>query len=86
MDARHHRSKWLAHAPQAKSGGESTERSLALFEHVIPTLLREAIAMVPSEWYEDDIHDLYMHLLRRLGTLRVLNKDLEETGSESLGA
>ena len=86
MDARHHRSKWLAHAPQAKSGRKRRERSLALFERVIPTLLREAIALVPSEWYEDDINDLYIRLLRRLGTLRALDEDLEETGSGLLGA
>jgi hypothetical protein len=76
MDARHHRSEWLFLPPQAKGGGESTERYLALFEHAIPTLLHEAIAMVPPEWYKDDIHGLCTRLLRRLRTLRTLNQDL----------
>jgi hypothetical protein len=45
---------------------------MALFESRIPTLLREAVALVPQEWCKDDIKDVCTRLILRLGTLRAM--------------
>jgi hypothetical protein len=49
---------------------------LKLFDSRIPGLLHRAIALVPEEWYEGDIYELYARLLWRLEAIRGL-VDLE---------
>ena len=49
---------------------------LKLFDSRIPRLLHRAIALVPEEWYEGKIYDLYARLLWRLEAIRGL-VDLE---------
>ena len=48
------------------------EQWLKLFENRIPKLLHHAIAVVPGEWYRDDIYELYARLLWRLESVRAL--------------
>jgi hypothetical protein len=50
----------------------SVERCLRLFEERIPRLLHRAVAVVPPEWYKDDIYALYARLMWRLDFLRLL--------------
>lgn len=62
------------------------EQCLKLFEERIPKLLHRAVAIVPPEWYKDDIYALYARLMWRLDFLRllvagdILDKDQRETG------
>jgi hypothetical protein len=46
------------------------ERWLKIFQARIPKLLLEAAALVPPEWYENDIYALCARLLQRLERLR----------------
>jgi hypothetical protein len=48
------------------------EQCLKLFEEHIPKLLHRAVAVVPPEWYKDDIYALYARLMWRLDFLRLL--------------
>ena len=61
----------LPHQPIA-IGDPETEYWLQLFQLRIPQLLSQAIAVVPKDWYVDDIQSLYQHLLRRLASIRTL--------------
>jgi hypothetical protein len=67
-----HRRDWSLNGQAPELEGESTERWLTLFESRIPTLLREAVALVPQEWCKDDIKDVCTRLILRLGTLRAM--------------
>lgn len=53
-------------------GDPRIEQWLKLFENRIPELLHHAIAVVPGEWYRDDIYELYARLLWRLESIRAL--------------
>jgi hypothetical protein len=46
------------------------ERWLEIFETRIPKLLQAAVALVPPEWYEDDMNALCARLLQGLQCLR----------------
>jgi hypothetical protein len=46
------------------------ERWMDILESRVPKLLEEAVAMVPREWYENDISALCARLLRRLKCIR----------------
>jgi hypothetical protein len=48
------------------------EQCLKLFEGCIPKLLHRGVAMVPPEWYKDDIYALYARLMWRLDFIRLL--------------
>lgn len=48
------------------------EQCVRLFEGSIPKLLHRAVAVVPPEWYKDDIYALYARLMWRLDFLRLL--------------
>ena len=48
------------------------DQCLKLFEEQIPRLLHRAVALVPPEWYKDDIYALYARLMWRLDFLRLL--------------
>jgi hypothetical protein len=48
------------------------EQCVKMFEDCIPKLLHRAVAMVPLEWYKDDIYALYARLLWRLEFIRLL--------------
>jgi len=48
------------------------EQCLKVFEDCIPKLLHRAVAMVPPDWYKDDIYALYARLMWRLDFLRLL--------------
>jgi hypothetical protein len=48
------------------------EQCVKVFEDSIPKLLHRAVAMVPPEWYKDDIYALYARLMWRLDLLRLL--------------
>ena len=45
---------------------------LKVFEDRLPKLLHYAIALVPEDWYKDDIRALYARLLWRLENIRAL--------------
>jgi hypothetical protein len=48
------------------------EQCLKLFQEHIPKLLHRAVAVVPPEWYKDDIYALYARLMWRLDFIRLL--------------
>ena len=48
------------------------EQCVRLFEERIPKLPHRAVAVVPPEWYKDDIYALYARLMWRLDFLRLL--------------
>ena len=53
-------------------GDPRIEEWLKIFENRIPKLLHHAIAVVPGDWYKDDIYALYARLLWRLESIRAL--------------
>ena len=53
-------------------GDPRIEQWLKVFEDRIPKLLHQAVAMVPGEWYRDDIYELYARLLWRLDSIHAL--------------
>jgi hypothetical protein len=53
-------------------GDPRVEQCLKLFEEHIPQLLHRAVAVIPPEWYKDDIYALYARLMWRLEFLRLL--------------
>jgi hypothetical protein len=53
-------------------GDPKIEEWLKVFEERLPKLLHRAIAVVPGEWYKDDIYELYARLLWRLESIRAL--------------
>jgi hypothetical protein len=53
-------------------GDPRIEQCLKLFEEYIPKLLHRAVAVIPPEWYKDDIYALYARLLSRLESIRLL--------------
>jgi hypothetical protein len=55
-----------------KIGDPRVEQCVRLFEERIPKLLHRAVAVVPSEWYKDDIYALYARLMWRLDSIRLL--------------
>jgi hypothetical protein len=55
-----------------KIGDPRVEQCVRLFEERIPKLLHRAVAVVPSEWYKDDIYALYAQLMWRLDFIRPL--------------
>ena len=55
-----------------KIGDPRVEQCVRLFEERIPKLLHRAVAVVPPEWYKNDIYALYARLMWRLDFLRLL--------------
>jgi hypothetical protein len=53
-------------------GDPRVEHCLRLFQEYIPQLLHRAVALVPPEWYKDDIYALYARLMWRLDFLPLL--------------
>lgn len=53
-------------------GDPRIEEWLKVFKDRIPKLLHQAVAMVPGEWYRDDIYELYARLLWRLDSIHAL--------------
>jgi hypothetical protein len=56
-------------------GDPKVEQCLKLFEAYIPKLLHRGVAVVPPEWYKDDIYALYARLMWRLDFIRQLVVD-----------
>jgi hypothetical protein len=55
-----------------KIGDPRVEECVRLFEERIPKLLHRAVAVVPPEWYKNDIYALYARLMWRLDFRRLL--------------
>jgi hypothetical protein len=60
-------------------GDPKIEGWLKIFEDRIPKLLHHAIAVIPGDWYKDDIYRLYARLLWRLESIRMLvNREISK--------
>jgi hypothetical protein len=60
-------------------GDPRIEGWLKFFEDRIPKLLHQAIAVIPGDWYKDDIYELCARLLWRLESIRMLvNREISE--------
>jgi hypothetical protein len=70
--AGHSRGVCSGNVQAPEMGDPRIEHWLKVFEDRIPKLLRHAIAEVPGDWYEGDIHELYDRLLSRLESIRAL--------------
>jgi hypothetical protein len=60
------------HVHRPMLGDPSIDRCLTVFECCIPSILHQAVAIVPPEWYKNDIYALCARLLERLATLRAI--------------
>jgi hypothetical protein len=70
--AGHSRSGCWFNVEMPAIGDPRIEQCLRVFEDRIPKLLHHAIAVVPEDWYKDDIYALYARLLWRLERIRSL--------------
>jgi hypothetical protein len=70
--AGHARTAYSNNVQPIKVEDPRIEQCVKMFEDCIPKLLHSAVAMVPYEWYRDDIYALYARLLWRLEFIRLL--------------